>query len=303
MPFNGSGTYSLASGNPVVTGTTISSTWANTTLSDIATGLTTAMTKDGQSTATANIPLGGFKLTGVGLATARTDAASIANMQNQTGLYVSAVGGSADVITLTPSPAITVYAAGQVFSWIASGANTTNVTVNVSGVGAKALTRNGTTALIAGDILSGSLISAQYDGAQFQLLNPIVHDESAWTAWTPALGGTASYTARVGRYKKVGRKVDYFGSISVNLIGSGSASVISGLPVAAASLGCNQSGSVSFWSGIGIAYVYVGIEVVDNTATLAINGATAAANSMTPGATFFNNNAVINFSGTYEAAS
>jgi hypothetical protein len=35
------GTYSLfASGNPVVTGTTIASTWANNTLNDIATALT-----------------------------------------------------------------------------------------------------------------------------------------------------------------------------------------------------------------------------------------------------------------------
>ena len=39
MSRNGSGTYSLPSGNPVVTGTTISSTWANNTLTDIATAL------------------------------------------------------------------------------------------------------------------------------------------------------------------------------------------------------------------------------------------------------------------------
>lgn len=70
MAFNGSGIFSLAAGNPVTTGTTISSTWANNTLSDIATGLSTTITKDGQTTPTANIPMGGFKFTGLGAGTA-----------------------------------------------------------------------------------------------------------------------------------------------------------------------------------------------------------------------------------------
>ncbi|MDD4971860.1 MAG: hypothetical protein PHT07_20740 [Paludibacter sp.] len=66
MARNGSGTYSLVSGNPVVTNTTISSTWANNTLSDIATALTQSLAKDGQTVPTANLPLGGFKFTGLG---------------------------------------------------------------------------------------------------------------------------------------------------------------------------------------------------------------------------------------------
>jgi hypothetical protein len=70
MAFNGSGVFNLVAGNPVVTGTTISSTWANNTLSDIATGLSTTITKDGQTTPTANIPMGGFKFTGLGAGTA-----------------------------------------------------------------------------------------------------------------------------------------------------------------------------------------------------------------------------------------
>jgi hypothetical protein len=40
MPRDGSGNYALPAGNPVVTATTISSSWANTTLSDIAQALT-----------------------------------------------------------------------------------------------------------------------------------------------------------------------------------------------------------------------------------------------------------------------
>jgi hypothetical protein len=74
MSRNGAGVYTLAAGNPVVTGTTISSTWANNTLSDIATALTQSLAKDGQTTPTANIPMGGFKITGLGAPTTAGDA-------------------------------------------------------------------------------------------------------------------------------------------------------------------------------------------------------------------------------------
>lgn len=74
MSRNGSGTYSLPAGNPVVTGTVISSTWANNTLSDIATALTQSIAVDGQSPVTADIPLNGHKLTGVAAGSNANDA-------------------------------------------------------------------------------------------------------------------------------------------------------------------------------------------------------------------------------------
>jgi len=71
---NGAGAYSLPAGNPVVTGTVISSSTMNTTLSDIATALTASIANDGQTVPVANIPMGGFKLTGLGDATVANDA-------------------------------------------------------------------------------------------------------------------------------------------------------------------------------------------------------------------------------------
>lgn len=170
MSFNGAGVFSInTSGQPVVTATTIDPTVFNALTADLATGLSTAICKDGQTTPTANIPLGGFKLTGVGAATALTDAATLLSFQNGVGVYVGTVGGTADAITLTPSPAITAYVAGQGFKFIASGANTTNVTVAVSGLTAKAITKNGTTALVAGDIPSATMVAITYDGTRFIL--------------------------------------------------------------------------------------------------------------------------------------
>lgn len=47
MPRNSSGVYTLPAGNPVTAGTTIDSTWANTTLSDLANEVTNSLDRNG----------------------------------------------------------------------------------------------------------------------------------------------------------------------------------------------------------------------------------------------------------------
>jgi hypothetical protein len=72
MSRNGSGTYSLPAGNPVVTGTTISSTWANNTLADISTALTGSVAADGQTPITGALQMGGNDIQNAGTVTAVT---------------------------------------------------------------------------------------------------------------------------------------------------------------------------------------------------------------------------------------
>lgn len=56
MSYNGSGTFNInTTGQPVVAGTTISAATFNALTADLGTGLTTAITKDGQTTTTARI--------------------------------------------------------------------------------------------------------------------------------------------------------------------------------------------------------------------------------------------------------
>jgi len=68
MSRNGSGTYNLPPGNPVVTGTTINSTWANNTLADMANAITGSVAADGQTTITGALkgPNGTVAFAGVG---------------------------------------------------------------------------------------------------------------------------------------------------------------------------------------------------------------------------------------------
>jgi len=62
MSRNGSGTYTLPAGNPVVTGTTISSTWANNTLNDLAAAMTDSVAADGQTPMTGDLDLNTHKI-------------------------------------------------------------------------------------------------------------------------------------------------------------------------------------------------------------------------------------------------
>ena len=112
MSFNGSGTFQINSaGQPVVTNTIISSTAFNALTADLATGLSTCLTRNGQSTPTANIPLGGFKLTNVGAATLAGDALSFGAAATVSALTVTGITGLVKANGASPAAAATAAAA------------------------------------------------------------------------------------------------------------------------------------------------------------------------------------------------
>ena len=169
--FSGSGTFVISAvGLPYAAGTVINQTVANQLNTDLAAGLSTCITKDGQTTVTADIPMNSHKLTGLGGATASTDAVNMSQLQSGASLLLSGVSGT-DTITGSLTPALGAYVAGGTYRFVSVGANTGAVTLNINSLGAKAITKNGTTALEAGDIISGALVTVTYDGTQFQLDN------------------------------------------------------------------------------------------------------------------------------------
>ena len=84
MSRNGSGTYSLPAGNPVVTGTTISSTWANNTMNDLAAALTDSVAADGQTPMTGNLDLNTHKAVNLVAGSAAGDAIEFAQFKTPT---------------------------------------------------------------------------------------------------------------------------------------------------------------------------------------------------------------------------
>jgi hypothetical protein len=189
MPRNLSGTYTLPSGNPVTAGTTITTTWANNTLNDIATALTQSVSKDGQTTWTGDMVAGNNKITGLADGSAADDSATIGQVQGNTFAMLGAVSG-ADTITATASPPITAYATGQTFRFVSAGANTGAVTLALNGMTAKAVTKTGTTALAAGDIPSGAVVEVIYDGTQFQMLGLAPTGSPTFAGTVTITGGT-----------------------------------------------------------------------------------------------------------------
>lgn len=140
MSRNGSGTYNLPSGNPVVTGTTITSSWANTTLSDIANALTGSVASDGQTPMSGTLNMGANQIINVA---DPTSAQAVA-----TKAYVDSIGGDYLLVASNLSDVASATTARSNLSAAKSGANsditsltglTTALSVAQGGTGATTL--------------------------------------------------------------------------------------------------------------------------------------------------------------------
>ena len=163
MSYNGSGTFQInTSGQPVVTGTSISSTVFNALTADLATGLSTAITKDGQTTTTARIPFAlGINSTLVTDATNTTSGSIITagGVGIAKALYVGTTANVAGAVTLG---GVATFSAQPIFSSLtASSAVATDaskglVSVTNTGTGNNVLA---TTPTIATPSISSPTIS------------------------------------------------------------------------------------------------------------------------------------------------
>jgi microcystin-dependent protein len=183
---------------------------------DVADGINAALCKDGGNTATADIPMGAFKFTNLGAGSARTNSIRLGQVQDSSATYYPTVAGTADVITITgAAAAITAYAAGQTFVFLAGATNTGAVTVNVDSVGAKSITGPAGAALTAGQIVSGTPVHMTYDGTQFQINTTAatafsVGTVMAWptatvpTGWLECYGQEISTTTYAALYAVIG---------------------------------------------------------------------------------------------------
>jgi hypothetical protein len=295
--FNSSGDFTIdTAGTPVSADTDILSSVFNNVLTELEDGLSTAICRDGQSTISQSIPFNDKKITNLGAGLLQADAASIKNLIEQTGIYIATVGGTGNAITLTSvaSSAIGSYTAGMLISFIAGATNTSTVTINVDGLGAKAITKAGTLALTSNDIISGQLVTLRYDGTRFQLQAPFYAEGT----WTPAVGGDATYTTQIGRYTKIGRLVHVHCSLAINVLGTGSATTISGLPFTSLTSIGDQALAVSDFTSLANNVVWIGARVNANNTTITLRNLTAAGASATS-SNLFGNAAAITLTGAY----
>lgn len=105
MPFDGSGNFSPspAPNFPAISGATISSTYYNNVINDIATGLSNTLTRDGQGKPSANIDWNAKNLTNVGTFGAVSAAITSATIGTLTLTNPLAVGQGGLGITTVPA--------------------------------------------------------------------------------------------------------------------------------------------------------------------------------------------------------
>ncbi|HTU32375.1 MAG TPA: glycosyl hydrolase family 28-related protein [Candidatus Acidoferrum sp.] len=109
------------------------------------------------------------------------------------GLNFYADSGSANAYVITTSPLANSIPVGSVFNFEAAHANTGVSTLNVDGLGAISIRKNGGTGtsaganLAAGDIASGQIVTVMYDGTNFQVQSTLGNASSAGSS---SPGGT-----------------------------------------------------------------------------------------------------------------
>lgn len=250
-----------------------------------ATGLSTCVTKDGQTTITGNLPMSGFRHTGIGNATARTEYPAVSQVQDNKFCY-GAETGSVNAYAIAPTIAPSAYAAGQIF-WVNVGnTNTASATLNISSLGAKAIKKGGTTAVDAGDLVSGTVYPLFYDGTNFQMVGAIQPAAVSYSILT----GVPTQLAAVSN------------TGSINLTNLTMAGTITGTTGISTSSGGYASATYLYGQQASVTTILTklvsGTGSGDVVSATSINALNVSATNFTLGSTVFAKTGFVTFSGT-----
>lgn len=154
----------LAGKEPTVAAGTTAQFWrgdkawtdfATTVRASVLTGLSTASAAVVTATDTVLVAIG--KLT-------KQNGDMVISSQNSSASWLTTVAGT-NTITAVLTPTLTAYVAGMAVRLIPAVTNSGATTLNINGLGANAITKNGTTALAGGELVAGQAYWLIRDGA------------------------------------------------------------------------------------------------------------------------------------------
>jgi hypothetical protein len=102
--------------------------------------------------------------------------------------FVAEDTGTANAITISFTPPITAYSTEALVAAKIKTNNTGPATLDIDGIGAANIKKNGSDDLEADDLVAGKIALFGYDGSEFQLLNPSKLQQGAIVSYT----GTAA---------------------------------------------------------------------------------------------------------------
>ena len=101
------------------------------------------------------------------------------DQSGSTNYSVDTTNTNSYAITLTPAP--TVLTAGMHVKFAITYGNTLAATLNVNGLGANNIVKNGVAPLVLGDMLAGSIIDATFDGSYWHIIPSYVAQIATYT--------------------------------------------------------------------------------------------------------------------------
>lgn len=297
--FNGSGSFSFTYSwqNDAANGIPITASRMDTQFGDATNGFDLCLTRDGQGSASANLPMNGYIHTGVGTGTLANHYLPIGQLQTNVNNF-SVAAGTAQAITATFTPPNPSLGDGMEHCVRALTANTGPApTYAPDSLTAYPITKLGGVALLAGDI-SGQYheLRLRYNLAntRWELLNPAGSVTGGTFTPTDASGAGISFTGAIGVWTKSGNVVTVSGQFTSAGTASGANAVIGGLPFTAINSGAGQPAMNTIFNATSTANRGF---VLANTTTFSIVGTSGnqLTNAVVLGATNY-------FSGQYISA-
>jgi len=157
-----------------------------------------------------------------------------------------------------------------------------------------------TTIGVGGATASASGSGITFPATQSDSSNVNTLDDYEEGTWTPSVGGNSGYSVQIGKYTKIGRMVTISCYMGTTTLGTGSTTVISGLPFTCSTYGGDFAGVV-FWNNLANSFTALNGNIQEASTIIRFIGLVGGTANITNGATttVFTNNSSLSFTGTY----